>query len=312
MSKNKAMNLDQPEKNNWSEYFKSREKNPELDNAWWLIARRSGIGGSDVAAILGVSKWATNIDIYNEKISTETPVDKSSSAMHWGHVLEDPVAREYALQTGLKVARDNRMIRCPKYPFLQANIDRRIVGQKKGLEVKTANQYAAGDWGEPGTDQIPEYYIPQVIHYMIATGFKSWDVAVLIGGNDFRIYTVNYNEALADLIIEKCTEFWQCVLDKTPPVPNTLAAVNALYKQDDSNSIIADQHAVELMQQLKHQRGERDDYKKMSEKTEKDIKIIIGENKYLIDDDGNRLATWATSKNNSRSFRANFKNLGGI
>jgi putative phage-type endonuclease len=306
------MNLDKTGKSPFIPYFKKMDKDIKLDKTWWLIARRSGIGGSDVAAILGVSKWQTNIDIYNEKISTETPVDKSSGAMHWGNVLEDPVAREYALQTGLKIAKDNRLLRCKEHPFMQANIDRRILGHKKGLEVKTANQFAAGDWGEQGTDQIPEYYIPQVMHYMIVTGWKSWDVAVLIGGSDFRIYTVNFNQALADVIIDKCAEFWECVQNKTPPVPNTLAAVNALYKQDDSNSLVADQHAVELMQQLKHQRGERDDYKKLSEQTEKDIKIIIGENKYLVDDDGNRLATWATSKNNSRSFRANFKNLGGI
>jgi len=276
----------------------------------WLLARRQGIGGSDVAAILGLSKWSTNIDIYNEKVSTETPIDDPTPRMRWGNILEHPIGVEYANQTGFKVIRENRLLRHKKYKFLQANIDRRILGQKKGLEIKTANQYAADDWGEPGTDQIPQYYIPQVMHYMIVTGWCSWDVAVLIGGQDFRIYTVDYNAALADVFIQHCRLFWQCVLDQTAPEPNTLAAVNSLYKQDNDQTVIADETALDLMQRLKHQRGERDDYKKLSEQTEKDLKIIIGENKYLVDDDGNRLATWSTTKNNSRTFRANFKNLG--
>jgi putative phage-type endonuclease len=277
----------------------------------WLLRRRQGIGGSDVAGILGLSKFKgnTNIDIYNEKTSTETPEDSPTPRMRWGNILEQPIAVEYMRQTGFKVVRDNRLLRSKKYPFLQANIDRRIVGQKKGLEIKTANQFAGGDWGEPGTDQVPDYYIPQVFHYMICTGFKSWDICVLIGGQDFRIYTVDYNEALAEFFIKKCIKFWECVTTKTPPVPNTLSAAGVRYRQDNDQTIVADPHTVDLMQELKRQRASRDDFKKMSEKTEMDLKIIIGANKYLVDDDGNRLATWSTTKNNSRTFRANFKNL---
>ena len=54
--------------------------------------------------------------------------------------------------------------------------------------------------GEPGTDEIPDYYMTQVQHYLAVTGVKTADVAVLIGGNDFRIYTIEADEELQSFV----------------------------------------------------------------------------------------------------------------
>ena len=69
----------------------------------WLKARRSGIGGSDVAAILGLNRYKSALDIYNDKISTEEPKEQQSESAYFGTILEDVVAKEFSKRTGLKV-----------------------------------------------------------------------------------------------------------------------------------------------------------------------------------------------------------------
>ena len=74
-----------------------------------------------------------------------------------------------------------------QYPFMIANVDRLVVGQSAGLECKTAGYYSTDDWAMG----VPEYYIPQVQHYMAVTGYIAWYVAVLIGGQEFKILPNN-------------------------------------------------------------------------------------------------------------------------
>uniref|UniRef100_UPI00193103D1 YqaJ viral recombinase family protein n=1 Tax=Caenibacillus caldisaponilyticus TaxID=1674942 RepID=UPI00193103D1 len=74
----------------------------EMSHDEWLRERRKGIGGSDAAAILGLNKWKSPIQVYMEKIG-EIESDVSSEAAYWGHVLEDVVAREFSKRTGKKV-----------------------------------------------------------------------------------------------------------------------------------------------------------------------------------------------------------------
>ena len=77
----------------------------------WLKARRSGIGGSDVAAILGLSRYKTAVDVYEDKIVTDEPEDTQSQAAYFGSVLEDVVAHEFSKRTGMKIQRVNKMLR---------------------------------------------------------------------------------------------------------------------------------------------------------------------------------------------------------
>lgn len=101
-----------------------------------------------------------------------------------------------------------------KYPFMRANLDG-IADDGRVVEFKTSSK--SDGWGEVGTDEIPDYYMTQVQHYLAVTGVKTADVAVLIGGNDFRIYTVEADEELQALLIERESEFWALVESRTPP-----------------------------------------------------------------------------------------------
>lgn len=182
-----------------------------------LEQRKTGIGGSDVAAILGLSPWKSAFQLYMEKRGEFTEAPKESEVIHFGNVLEDVVADEYARRNGVKVQRRNDMIIHPEFEFMLANIDRKVVGTRKGLECKTADKFTRGKWGESGTDQIPDFYRIQDEHYMNVTGYSEWDTAVLIGGNEYREYPIVRDPEIGDMLVTACKDFWQRVTDGNPP-----------------------------------------------------------------------------------------------
>jgi putative phage-type endonuclease len=138
----------------------------------WLRERRRGIGGSEAAAILGLSPWATPLDVYLDKIGEGEDVEETE-AMYFGTILEGVVADEFSRRTGLKVRRRNALLTHPDYPWMIANIDRMVVGGGL-LECKTCNAF------NPWNGVVPEHYQIQVQHYR----FTPTCVGQMIVGDD--------------------------------------------------------------------------------------------------------------------------------
>ncbi len=188
-------------------------------------ARKAGVGGSDVAAILGLSKWKTPLEVYLEKVGElESSNDKEYGeiedkvdAIHFGNVLEDVVADEFSRRNDMKVVRKNDMIHHKQHDFMLANIDRNILKVDAGLECKTAGAFMVTDWGPSGTDEFPEYYLTQCVHYMNVTESSGWYLAVLIGGNQYRQYYVEQDAELSEMVVKGVQDFWQRVVDRAPP-----------------------------------------------------------------------------------------------
>ena len=173
-----------------------------------LEIRKSGIGASESAVILGFSKWRTPAELFMEKtgvLSDET----HSEAAHFGNVLEETVAQEYARRKECKVRRNNKTLRHKDHPFILCHLDRVVEGEKRIVECKTSSAYLADKWGEEGTDQVPEEYLIQVQHQMAITGYEVADIPVLIGGNQLKIYTIERDQELIDIIIDQLVNFWE-------------------------------------------------------------------------------------------------------
>lgn len=188
--------------------------------AQWLASRRLGIGGSDAAAIMGMSKYATPLTVWMEKTGRSVPEDISGKpAVYWGSVLEDVVAKEYAKRhPELKVRRLNAVMVSKEHPFMRASVDRVVTdanGRRGILECKTAGLMRACDWEEG----IPDYYVPQPIHYLAVSGYEFYSVAVLIGGQDYREYTFERDQEDIDLLIESEEAFWKMVEGDVMPAP---------------------------------------------------------------------------------------------
>ena len=127
---------------------------------------QAGIGGSDVAAILGISPFRTARDLYDDKLNIALAVDDAGNwvALEMGHLLEPLVAQIFTKKTGLEVFQIKKMFQHPQYPFMLADVDyfvRLPNGKIALLEIKTTNYNAKDHWWKDGEECVPVYYETQ-------------------------------------------------------------------------------------------------------------------------------------------------------
>lgn len=139
-----------------------------LSREKWLEYRRLGIGGSDVAAILGISPFRTARDLYYDKLNIVTADDEGNwVAMEMGNLLEPLVAKIFARKTGLKVFKRQCMFQHPHHPWMLADLDYLVElpdGSIAILEIKTTNYNARDNWWYNGNEIVPIYYESQGRH----------------------------------------------------------------------------------------------------------------------------------------------------
>ncbi|MFM0224145.1 YqaJ viral recombinase family nuclease [Paraburkholderia dipogonis] len=190
-----------------------------MDRAEWLEARRSGIGGSDAAAACGLSPYVTQGELYLDKTG-EGPLDPpDSERMRMGQLMESVIADAYAEKYGVKLRRSNVIKRHDRYPFMLANVDRTIEGQRVGFEAKNVDGlvHKFGDWGAEDTDEVPQAYLLQCAHYMTVLNYDQWILGALVGGNHLVRYVINRDRELEGILIENETSFWSHVERREPP-----------------------------------------------------------------------------------------------
>ena len=188
----------------------------------WLAERKKGITATDISAICGYNPWRHPIDVYREKRGLVESDDISDKPhIMWGTLQEPIIAEYYGKKHGVELTEPGLLIHA-SLEWVRGTPDRLIVGQPKGLEVKTAEGYTSYKWGEPGTDDVPKMYLLQCAWYMLITGLPQWDIAVKIGSSDYREYTVDRNENLESNIIQVADEFWRnSILAGNPPPPDS-------------------------------------------------------------------------------------------
>lgn len=185
--------------------------------------RMKYIGGSDIAKVMGLSRWGTPLKLWAEKTGKIDPPDLSDNeSVEMGKDLEEFVAQKFSQKTGKAVRRAPKEYYHKDYDFMTAHIDRLVTGTDELLECKTCSEFKAGEWQG---DDIPQEYILQVMWYLGITGRKRGYIAVLIGGNKFRHKPIDFSQELFDTMVEQAKEFWEHVKNDTPP---------AIMPEDDS------------------------------------------------------------------------------
>ena len=274
----------------------------------WLRERKNYIGGTDLASVVGLNPYKTALDVYLDKTSDDIR-EETSPAMRWGTLLEDVVAKEYAEVTSYNLEIEPNVLYHPKYKFLGANIDRWADNKKYVLECKTAGFTKTKEWGEEGTDQIPESYLVQVACYAAICDVPKVDIAVLIGGQDFRIYTYNRNRELEDKLIKIAYNFWHNHIEKRipPKCINTRDTFN-LFPQSNYHEIVAENNIMEKLEELKAAKEEEVRIADTIEKLKTDIQEFMRDYDVLIDNQGNVIATWKNSAPRTLFDLKKFKN----
>ena len=266
----------------------------------WLKERKNYLGGTDLSSIAGLNPYRTALDVYLDKTSDDIRCE-TSPTMRWGTLLEDTIAKEYAEVTGQTIEIEPNTIYHPSMKFLGANIDRWVGDKEYVLECKTAGFTRGKEWGEEGTDQIPESYLVQVAYYAAICAVPKVDIAVLIGGQDFRIYTYERTKDLEDKLIKIACNFWHNHIEKRiPPKCVSTRDIFNLFPQSNYHEIVAESNIIEKLQELKGAKEEESRIQSTIEKLKTDIQEFMRDYDVLIDNNGNVIATWKNST--PRSF----------
>lgn len=281
---------------------------PEEINKQWVEARKNGIGGSDVASIMGLNNYSSPLNVWLVKTGREESPDLSDNqAVEWGNRLEDVVADKFADEhPELQVRRRNATMVSIKRPWAFANIDRWVTDGKGNvgiLEVKTVGMRRAADWD----NGVPLYYLTQVMHYMSVTGYQYAWVAVLIGGQEFREYYIERDEQDIQAINDAVDTFWRDFVetDTAPALIGNDPEANALLSQhsDPSTEFIAMlDEDVSMLDELQEIKDQMDDLKHRKTLIENQIKDLIGDNKG-IETETKRI-TWVRSTRSSFDKKA--------
>lgn len=216
----------------------------------WLAARRKGIGASEIAAVLGISPWESPFSLWWRKVQGWDY--EPSAEMEWGTRLEEAIATKYMDAHPDYAVCPGHLEHHPIHDWMMATPDRYIWDRPRvevsGLvELKTA--HSADGWGEPGTADVPVYYKAQVLWQMAVIGVEWADVAVLIGGSDYREYHIPYDRADVDVMYEAGRRFMHRIETGDPPPIDdhqaTLAAVKRLHPDLDDETVEVDASIAE-------------------------------------------------------------------
>ena len=210
--------------------------------------RRTWLGGSDVAAVLGISPWKTAIDLWLEKTAPEPLPQVESPQMRRGKRKERYILEWAAEDYGLKVYAINRRVTDTTLAFLRAEIDAEDC-DGNNIEIKTVSPFMADEWGDPDTDAIPIHYTAQVQHGLGVTSRKRCFVFAEIGDEIWR-YVVERDDALIEHMRQECAKFWGCVQNRARPAidydrpSSALSVVRKLYPGTDGGTLMADDDAL--------------------------------------------------------------------
>lgn len=203
----------------------------------WKALRHKYIGGSDAAAVVGLNPWVSPIALWMEKTG-RLPGFDGNLATEVGTYLEEFVAQKFTEVTGKKVRKSNLSWFNSDYPWAIANIDREIVGEDAGLEIKTTSElnmkkFKGGEY--------PANYYCQCMHYMAVTGKKRWYLAVLVGNRDFLWFTIERDEDEIKALMDAERDFTNLITTNTPPTadghPKTGEALFSLYPDSNDDCI---------------------------------------------------------------------------
>lgn len=308
----------------------------------WLDFRRTHVGGSDVAAIMGLSPWRTPYQVWAEKVGLVEPEDIGDRPrVEWGTRLEADIAAKFA-ESHLDSGDRFLALRRPEpgtvevlvdddRPWAMATLDGvasfdvTVEGPEGEydsyndyavFEAKTAHFPTARDWGESGSGAkgVPAHYLCQVDHYLSVTGWERAYVAVLIDGWDYREYVVERDEDDIRAVTEAVDRFWHDFVEAGVAPEVTAEDEDAVLAANPVDPLAGYEEApvgtlelVEAWREAKDaEEGAEAEYKRLSA----ELKQLIGDAKGLTFPEG-RL-TWTRTPSlrfSEREFRKDHPDL---
>ena len=216
----------------------------------WHAARRKGVGGSDAAAVCGLSPYKSRLGVFAEKVwGVEV---EETEPMTIGTLMEPVVAAMYERKTGHQLVVPPQGIAAADKPFMLANLDRARAADDRTVECKTSGAWDG--WGPSLSEDVPLHYFIQVQHQLRVKPGEFADLAAIIGGNQFRWYEIRYAPVVVERIVQLEEEFWGLVERQVQPAPDfaheeTAALLNLVRPPKDNLRMAADERTAALVDQ---------------------------------------------------------------
>ena len=251
----------------------------------WLDLRRTGIGASDIAAVLGVSPWSTPRQVWIQKTTPEAPEAMTNEDMEWGLRMEGLILAEAEDRLGLDFV-PQLLVRSDERPWMMATVDGITDGAV--LEVKKVD-----DWS---WDEIPDHYMMQVQWQLAVTGYDKGWIAALHRGRRLELYPVLRDEEVIAGLVEAGERFWLLVEQVEPPPVSADDSEYLGWLWPDSV-----EEAVEIVEALADElvaaKRDADAAESRFEEVKARVKDAMGKADTAVV--GQRVAvTWKTSPNN--------------
>ena len=310
------------------------------DREEFLLERKSGIGGSDAAAIFGMSPYHTPLSLYMDKIGAyrEKVTPAKEAIFERGNVLEPFLKAIFERDYSLPITSKEQSVHA-KYDFIRGHVDGVVEGDNSIVEFKTSCVTSKDQWGEELTDEIPKHYLLQTHHYLLiheeydkayVPVFYASPITLKILTNlvkkygvdlnlledvdlQLKLYIVKRNDRIMQLMTSKYIEFWNNhVIPRIPPNWTTCEDLLLLFPNSKDEEVLAD---AETMRIIGNMKLKKETIEALESEIEKDKAYICGKLKdssKLVDNEGKKIASWSevTSKRfDQTSFKEKYAEL---
>lgn len=281
--------------------------------AQWLANRNAGIGGSDVAAIMGLSPWKSPLEVWLEKTHRREPEDISHrEAVAMGTELEETVLHMYRKRhPERRPHRANASLTAIGRPWALASLDGITHDNELGagvLEIKTGSKES--EWEEG----VPIHYLTQVVHYMSVTGYRFADVVALIGdrGLHYHEHRVLWDDDDIQAVVHAVDAFWADFVEKdvmpalVTPLASEGKALYEIYKRYDKDMTEAEGAEADMLAEA-YVLASSDEADARSRKAEcsNRLKRLVNEHKGIVS--AGYVTTWVRSDKRDSGIRVKRK-----
>lgn len=289
-----------------------REISYNTKEEWLALRKQLGVGGSEAGAVIGMNPYKSAYTLWAEKTGRVAEFE-GNLITEVGSYLEAFVAELFERETGKKVRRKNKILVNDAYPFAFADVDRLVVGEKALLEIKTTNSVPIMKQLR-NSNEFPEAYYAQVVHYLAVSGLEKAYLAVLINCREFKVFELERDENEIAALMGAEEEFWcHYVHDDTPPpadgAASTSDTITAIYPESNGDTVSLIAYETDLKQYMNFNALIKDLEKQRDEVANR-IKAFMGESG-RGESDGYKVSWTSSSRSSfdSKKFAADHKDL---
>lgn len=271
----------------------------------WHKMRNTGIGASEIAAVLGLSPFMSATTLYYRKRG-DLPDERDNARMEWGRRLERMIFQRWLEDHPTESYTWGRMYRSDERPWQLATPDGLAWLQDEQVVVEIKTAASKDGWGEDGSDEIPIYYRAQVMQQMDVVGARVAHVPCLFNGREYRTYQIPYDHKDATIMRARGAAFWDRVVNGAPPPldahKSTTKAMRSIWDMDPAKEVLI---PTDLAQKYDRARRLKDQIDALVDRYDNEIRHLTADAAKIYAD-GRTVATrsaWTERRIDSKRLR---------